>query len=67
MNSKIIINPSKMIKGHSGVTSSPFLWAILDDKQDGNVYEIQIHKIEFPSSRKSIRESKNKYGQNAIQ
>ena len=47
-----------MLEGHNGVTKRPYLWAILDEGEK-DMYEVQIIKLNFPSTRKDIRENKN--------
>ena len=54
MKNKLTINLDKMLQGHNGVTKQPYLWAILDEGGK-DMYEVQIIKLNFPSTRKDIR------------
>ena len=57
MNNKLTINLDKMKQGHNGVTGRPYLWTIVDEDKN-NMYEVQIIKLNFPSSIKDIRSGK---------
>ena len=56
MKNKLTINLDKMKAGHNGITKTSYLWTILDEGKD--MYEVQVHKINFPSSKKDIRAEK---------
>ena len=59
MKNKITINLDKMLEGHNGVTKRPYLWAILDEGKD--MYEVQITRLNFPSTIKDIRANNTPY------
>ena len=54
MKNKLTINLDKMTWGHNGVTKQPYLWTIIDEGGK-DMYEVQIIKLNFPSTRKDIR------------
>ena len=54
MKNKLTINLDKMKKGYNGVTDRDYLWTIVDEDKN-NMYEIQIIKLNFPSTLKDIR------------
>ena len=54
MKNKLTINLDKTEQGYNGVTKRPYLWAILDEGGK-EMYEVQIIKLNFPSTRKDIR------------
>ena len=61
---QITINLDDMKPGYNGLTKRDYLWTILDDKKGNACYEIQLTKLEFPSSIKAVRQGR--YGK-AIQ
>ena len=58
MKNKLTINLDKTEQGYNGVTKQPYLWTIIDEGGK-DMYEVQIIKLNFPSTRKDIRENKN--------
>ena len=64
MKKKITINLDEMKPGFNGLLQRDYLWTILDDKKGNACYEIQLTKLEFPSSIKAVRQGR--YGK-AIQ
>ena len=58
MKNKLTINLDKTKQGYNGVTKQPYLWTIIDEGGK-DMYEVQIIKLNFPSTRKDIRENKN--------
>ena len=65
MKNKLTINLDKMKKGWNGVTQQDYLWTIVDEDKN-NMYEIQIIKLNFPSTLKAIR-SGDGVGADALQ
>ena len=57
MKNKLTINLDKMTWGHNGVTKQPYLWTIIDEGGK-DMYEVQIIKLNFPSTKKDIRKMK---------
>ena len=54
MKNKLTINLDKLTWGHNGTTGRPYLWTIIDEGEK-DMYEVQIIKLAFPSTRKDIR------------
>ena len=54
MKNKLTINLDKTEQGYNGKTKQPYLWTIIDEGGK-DMYEVQIHKLNFPSTRKDIR------------
>ena len=65
MKNKLTINLDKTEQGYNGVTKQPYLWTIIDEGGK-DMYEVQIIKLNFPSTRKDIR-SGDSVGAKAIQ
>ena len=62
---KLTINLDKTKQGYNGVTKQPYLWTIIDEGGK-DMYEVQIIKLNFPSTRKDIR-SGDGVGADALQ
>ena len=54
MKNKLTINLDKTEQGYNGMTKQPYLWTIIDEGGK-DMYEVQIIKLNFPSTRKDIR------------
>ena len=54
MKNKLTINLDKTEQGYNGRTKQPYLWTIIDEGGK-DMYEVQIIKLNFPSTRKDIR------------
>ena len=54
MKNKLTINLDKTEQGYNGVTKQPYLWTIIDEGGK-DMYEVQIIKLNFPSTRIDIR------------
>ena len=50
---KLTIDLNKTEEGYNGITRQPYLWTIIDEGKE--MYEVQIIKLNFPSTRKDIR------------
>ena len=54
MTNKLTINLDKTEQGYNNVTKQPYLYTIIDEGGK-DMYEVQIIKLNFPSTRKDIR------------
>lgn len=57
MTNKLTINLDTTKVGYTMYSKKPYLYTIVDEG-GFDMYEIQIHKLNFPSSRKDIRSGK---------
>jgi hypothetical protein len=53
MKNKLTIDLNKTEEGYNGITRQPYLWTIIDEGKE--MYEVQIIKLNFPSTKKDIR------------
>jgi len=58
MKNKLTLNLDKFKKGYNGLSNRDYLWTIVDEGNH-DLYEIQIIKLEMPSTIKDIRNGKN--------
>ena len=52
MKNKLTIDLNKTEEGYNGITRQPYLWTIIDEGKE--MYEVQIIKLNFPSTKKDI-------------
>ncbi len=59
MKKKLTIDLSRMSKGWNGITKNHYDYCIYADPKSDEMYEIQLIKLNFPSTKASIKEMIN--------
>ena len=59
MNKKLTIDLGRMSKGHNGVTGREYDYCVYVDPMSDEMYEIQLIKLNFPSTKATIKEAIN--------